>query len=639
MSLCHLRQKYRKEKKRLFSFLCFLLPVSYFLFFNEVLAHRELRLVSEFGGKGEVEGKFGESTRFTFDKEGNIYVVDTDDRSIQKLDPSGKSLLKIQASEEDSNYSLVKPFDIAVSQKGDILVADWKISYIAGSKDPKIYNFGACVYKFSSEGKFIASFSIDDLTQKLKRKDEASAGIDEDGNFALIISVGKLYRPIYIAVDFQDHIYLLDQDRIYKLDSKGRFVKTFAQHGGGNGQLDEASDIEAGSEGDVYIADKGNHRVVKFNSEGEFVKDFGKRGEEDGEFISPYLIAVSSESNSIWVADQARYRKFFDLPLPIRENDPSADKVFPIGDEKLEAPEGIVSPLSPYRKDRIVIRRIQKFSLSDARFEDKQLIRIDINDPKMRNLNVKAIDSKGNVYLVDKKKQTYKKYSSTSSITLPRLRKLITLRYEIDRFQLDLDNPDDLDNVSWEDYTKWVDYVQKVRGHSGFVRFELSHDLSEDLSLSVNNWAAYFKSDITSLYPGEQKDYRGFPQDDISLDKYWADFISFEADLVLDQSVYKYREAGFFIYFGRARYDFTVDAISLQNMRFLKMQLWANQWGGGMRYDMGRSLRFIFEVEHGPSAGFFNYDYTYNDETGILYATGFRQGKATSIILAVDAIF
>ena len=54
-----------------------------------------------------------------------------------------------------------------------------------------------------------------------------------------------------------------------------------------------------------------------------------------------------------------------------------------------------------------------------------------------------------------------------------------------------------------------------------------------------------------------------------------------------------------------------------------------------MRYDLGRAFQLQFMVAH--SYGY--NEYTYIDETSVLYATGFLQIVGTVALLSIDGVF
>jgi len=82
----------------------------------------------EFGGKGKEEGEFNHPGYIALDKEGNIYVTDTENDRIQKFSSEGEHLLRIggaQGKGKGNQGSIFnKPTGIAVDEEGFIYVAD-----------------------------------------------------------------------------------------------------------------------------------------------------------------------------------------------------------------------------------------------------------------------------------------------------------------------------------------------------------------------------------------------------------------------------------------------------------------------------------------------------------------------------------
>lgn len=89
------------------------------------------------------------------------------------------------------------------------------------------------------------------------------------------------------------------------------YWSTFGTNGTGNGQLKSAADVAVDSNGDLWVADKGNNRIEKFNTSGEYLAKFGSTGSGNGQFISPAALAIDPKGN-IWVADKGngRVQKF-----------------------------------------------------------------------------------------------------------------------------------------------------------------------------------------------------------------------------------------------------------------------------------------------------------------------------------------
>ena len=66
--------------------------------------------------------------------------------------------------------------------------------------------------------------------------------------------------------------------------------------------------IACDSEGNVYVADRHNHRIQVFTSEGIFLRMFGKYGEGSGELKRPMAVAVGSD-NVVYVSEWDNHRR------------------------------------------------------------------------------------------------------------------------------------------------------------------------------------------------------------------------------------------------------------------------------------------------------------------------------------------
>ena|GEM_PF-704599 len=654
---------------------------------NFAPAYRTVQFVSEFGGKGEALGKFSDETRLAFDKDNNIYVVDMDARRVQKLDPDGRPIMEVAAGTE---FQFRRPMDVAVDGDLNIYVVDWEAVHIQGTNSPNIFNYGPCVHKFSRDGKFVATFTLEDLSQLGQGRrvsggtgeqgsEEASErvpastlsravpAVDTDGNFALMVMPEKPDRQLYICADAEGNVYVLDQDTIYKLRGTGNVetrhavslrstihtlrgtgdvetrhavslrstihtlrgtgeVETrhavslrFAEPGGGPGQLDKATGIAVDEEGNIYVADTGNHRISKFSSDGKFLLSFGKEGDTDGCLTGTLYVRAASDG-TVLVADSAKYEKTFRTSLEHRKLINSTILV-----------TGQDDPLIPRRRDfETVIRRFQRFD-KNGRFQEKILYRIDRSDPELRDMEFKAIDPSGNLYLIDKDRLVIRKYSVQEPLQWSAVEKTFTYRVQRSESRYQIDNFYDLND--YFDFDEREKYTQMT------ATMRLNYDMTETFRVSLVSSLTRVDAVTYDKYPGEYADPHGFVQDDETTDDYIAARMRLDFSLILDHDPFKYRVGDLFVYFGGGRYDFDVDATHFQNKRELDYNLWWAVWAAGVRYDMGSSLRFsLIAAQHRP-ARFMNYDYRYWDEEGELYGTGFGSGGSTEVFISVDGAF
>jgi uncharacterized protein (TIGR03663 family) len=76
--------------------------------------------------------------------------------------------------------------------------------------------------------------------------------------------------------------------------------------GAGEGQLMQPRNVAVSPDGDIFVADSGNHRIVVFSPEGKFIRTWGTFGSEPGTFNEPWGLAVDDEV--IYVADTWNHR-------------------------------------------------------------------------------------------------------------------------------------------------------------------------------------------------------------------------------------------------------------------------------------------------------------------------------------------
>jgi sugar lactone lactonase YvrE len=242
-------------------------------------------------GRGDTASFFNPAA-VAVDKNGNVYVADTHNNLIRKINPDG--FVTTFAGQRvyhsipgtDTTIRFDNPDGIAVDTGGNVYVADWANDRIR---------------KISPDGK------VTGLAGNGIRGSKDGVGLS-----------ASFYLPGGLAVDSACNIYVADtyNNLIRKIRPDG-FVTTVAGRtgiGSANGKAAAASfshpvGIAVDREGNIYVADVGNNKIRKITPDA-LVTTFagsGARGSRDGRdtiaaFNRPYGITIDKWGN-FFVAD------------------------------------------------------------------------------------------------------------------------------------------------------------------------------------------------------------------------------------------------------------------------------------------------------------------------------------------------
>ncbi len=128
---------------------------------------------------------------------------------------------------------------------------------------------------------------------------------DSSGNFLLSFAGygtgnGFVSGISGLAVDSNENVYIKDSggtNDIQKFDASGNYVLRFGSQGSGDGQFGVLVGIAVGPSGNVYVADYDNDRIQVFDASGNFITKWGSTGSGDGQFKGPNSIAIDSDEN------------------------------------------------------------------------------------------------------------------------------------------------------------------------------------------------------------------------------------------------------------------------------------------------------------------------------------------------------
>jgi len=201
-----------------------------------------------------------------------------------------------------------KPFGVATDSKHRIYVTD---------------NGQAVVFVFDIENKVVSYIGLEGAPRlntpmgiTVDAKDRvwlADAGLRRVFAFdpalnlrAALGKPGELVNPVGVATD-------LTRSRLYVADSKqhcivvydtetGLLITKFGKRGTDPGDFAFPTDVVAGADGRIYVADAMNRRIQVFDSNYKFLEAFGSEGIAWGQFRDPKSIALDRYQN-VYVLD------------------------------------------------------------------------------------------------------------------------------------------------------------------------------------------------------------------------------------------------------------------------------------------------------------------------------------------------
>jgi DNA-binding beta-propeller fold protein YncE len=267
-------------------------------------------LQAQFGdGRGEFIFPLG----IALDRFGNIYVTETGNDRVQKLDQSQEWLGGWGRFGSDSSR-FNDPMGIALADQDLVLVAD------AGNRRVMI---------FTVEGRNLSNFSLPDSSlpwglavsgELVYVSDEARGLVEVRGlNGELKRTIGRpgrepgqLDKPRGLALDDQGRLWVVDSgnNRVQVFSPDGEPVLSFGSYGDNEGEFDGPSGIAISRQGLVYVTDSGNDRFQEFDLTGAFRSQGGASGPEPGQFLNPQGIAVDDQG-SLFIVDSDNHRLQF----------------------------------------------------------------------------------------------------------------------------------------------------------------------------------------------------------------------------------------------------------------------------------------------------------------------------------------
>lgn len=284
----------------------------------------------------DIAARFFQPSALAFDRLGNLYVADTGNQTIRKILADGYvTTLAGSANQRGStdgtgsaalfNY----PGSVAVDSQGNLIIGDnstvrrmtpaGAVTTLAGQGDfthwtdgvgsnatfasPRVaVGAGDVIFVADQTGHVIRRLAPDTAVTTIAGLGGTTGSTDGTG------SAARFFNPAAVALDASGNIFIADagNDTIRRITPAGA-VTTLAGVAGASGAVDgvgpaasfdELWGIAVDRTGNVFVADRGNHRVRKITPDSQ-VTTFAP---SNGRFLETSGIAVDAAGN-VYTAD------------------------------------------------------------------------------------------------------------------------------------------------------------------------------------------------------------------------------------------------------------------------------------------------------------------------------------------------
>lgn len=265
--------------------------------------------LDEWGSEGGGDGQFYWPYGVAVDDTGNVYVADTSNHRLQKYDGSGTLLSMWGWGVQDGAAA----FQICTSgcRKGTAGGGDRQFNTLSGVAVDALGNVYVAdigndrIQKLDSSGVLISmwGWGVKDGTSTAQIcTGGCQQGIAGSG-------AGQFQLPSGVAIDAAGDIFIADKDnhRVQKFAANGTYLNEWGSEGTSDGLFSYPNGVAVDAVGNVYVVDTNNHRIQKFESDGTFLLKWGTQGSGKEQLYWPHGAAVDA-SGDVYVADRNNNR-------------------------------------------------------------------------------------------------------------------------------------------------------------------------------------------------------------------------------------------------------------------------------------------------------------------------------------------
>lgn len=261
-----------------------------------------LRAVEVIGEPGTGPGQFSAPTGLAVDRDGTLYVADSNNHRVQRIALNGD--VKVYGRPGSANGQMWGPLGVAVDPGGQFFyVAEQgnhrvQCFHFLGQHRGTIGGFrGPSGLAFDAEGMlWIADTGNARLLRLNVRSGQFIGSLDQ--------TVG-IVRPICVSCDTARNIYVTDG----KTDDVTRYTY-FGTRGQALGEIRRLATprgTAVDAQGRIYLAEAGENRLHVFDAQGQSLLTFDTPSTKLGPFRAPSSIALGP-NGEIYVADTLNHR-------------------------------------------------------------------------------------------------------------------------------------------------------------------------------------------------------------------------------------------------------------------------------------------------------------------------------------------
>ncbi len=275
------------------------------------------------GAAGSANGQFNQPSGVAVDNN-YIYVADRNNHRVQVFNRSTRVFVTSFGSYGAANGQFNQPTDVAVDASGNLYVADFgnvrvqQFQPLSGSWS-HVRNYGTTGVPYVTDGNHYnhprgVAVGADGSIYIAEEAGRRLVKLSPDG--ALIWATvtsnpgAQVHTPFVDVAVGADRVYAATgwKNEVHIYDANGALKAAFGGFGSGAYQFNDAAGIGVSPNGDVYVADCGNHRVQVYKpSFAHKATIGGSQGSGSNQFNCPQDVAIDA-TGLVYVADEGNHR-------------------------------------------------------------------------------------------------------------------------------------------------------------------------------------------------------------------------------------------------------------------------------------------------------------------------------------------